>query len=278
MIFEYSADATLYSATIFYIAGMTAYIIYLFRQNDKMQNTGFYLTVAGAVLHIISILARSIVVGSIPVHNLHQTLSVSGLALAWTFILFRKRLDLKILGIFATPLLVFIMVSTLLIPAEPAEYETILKGFWIVCHIVLIFMGEAALALACGAGILYLLQEKQIKSKRQGFFFRRLPSLDRLDSASYTLVATGFALLTFGLVTGFIYAKGVWGKFWSWDPKEIWSMVTWLVYAILLHCRLTVGWQGRKSAIMTIIGFAVLLFTFIGVNFLIGGHHQGFTK
>lgn len=278
MIFAYSADVTLYAATMCYIAGMTAYIIYLFRQNDKMQNAGFYLTMAGGVLHIVSIAALSITVGSIPVHNLQQTLSVSGLALAWTFVVFKKRLDLKILGVFSTPLLVFIMAVALLIPAEPAQYGSVLKGFWIVCHIVLIFMGEAALALACCAGILYLLQEKQIKSKRQGFFFRRLPSLARLDSASYTLVATGFALLTFGLVTGFIYAKGVWGKFWSWDPKEIWSMVTWLVYAILLHCRLTVGWQGRKSAIMTIIGFAVLLFTFIGVNFLIGGHHQGFTK
>lgn len=278
MIFEYSADATLYSTTLFYIAGMTAYFLYLFRQNDKMQNAGFYLTAAGALLHLVSILARTAALGTIPAHNLHQTLSIFGLALAWTFILFKRRLDLKILGVFATPLLVFTLVSALLIPTDPAEYETVFKGFWIISHIVLIFMGEAALALACGAGILYLLQEKQIKSKRQGFFFRRLPSLARLDSASYTLVATGFALLTFGLVTGFIYAKGVWGKFWSWDPKEIWSMVTWLIYAALLHCRLTVGWQGKKSAVMTIIGFAVLLFTFIGVNFLIGGHHQEFTK
>ena len=85
-------------------------------------------------------------------------------------------------------------------------------------------------------------------------------------------------MLTMGLITGLVYAKSVWGRFWGWDPKEIWSAVTWLVYAAILHGRLTSGWRGRRSAIMTIIGFAVLVFTFLGVNLLIGGHHQVFTK
>jgi ABC-type transport system involved in cytochrome c biogenesis permease subunit len=85
-------------------------------------------------------------------------------------------------------------------------------------------------------------------------------------------------MLTFGLITGFVYAKAVWGRFWSWDPKEIWSGITWLLYAALLHQRLTVGWRGRRAAIMAIIGFAIILFTFLGVNFLLQGHHGEFTK
>jgi ABC-type transport system involved in cytochrome c biogenesis permease subunit len=85
-------------------------------------------------------------------------------------------------------------------------------------------------------------------------------------------------MLTIGLITGLVYAKSVWGRFWSWDPKEIWSGITWLIYAALLHERLAVGWRGRKAAIMAIIGFAVLLFTFFGVNFLLKGHHGVFTK
>jgi ABC-type transport system involved in cytochrome c biogenesis permease subunit len=84
--------------------------------------------------------------------------------------------------------------------------------------------------------------------------------------------------MTVGLITGFVYAKTVWGKFWSADPKEIWSIITWLLYAALLHGRLMIGWRGRRSAVMAIVGFAVILFTFLGVNFLFEGHHEVFTR
>jgi cytochrome c-type biogenesis protein CcsB len=132
--------------------------------------------------------------------------------------------------------------------------------------------------LACGVGILYLLQERAIKIKNPGFFFKRLPSLERLDTTGYACIVVGFSLLTIGLITGSVYAKAVWGRFWSWDPKEVWSAITWLFYAALLHERLAVGWRGRRAAIMAIIGFLVLLFTFFGVNFLLTGHHGQFTQ
>lgn len=147
-----------------------------------------------------------------------------------------------------------------------------------MAHIITVFIGEAAFALACGAGLLYLIQEHAIKTKNHGFFFKRLPSLDLIDTTGYACIAVGFTTLTMGLIIGFVYAKSVWGRFWSWDPKEIWSVVTWLVYAALLHERLTVGWRGRRAAIMSIIGFAAVLFTFLGVNFLLGGHHGEFTR
>jgi cytochrome c-type biogenesis protein CcsB len=148
----------------------------------------------------------------------------------------------------------------------------------LILHVTVIFVGEAGFALACGLGILYLLQENAIKTKKQRFFFRRLPSLDKLDSGGYTCMVIGFTMLTLGLITGFVYAKSIWGRFWSWDPKEVWSGITWLFYAVLLHQRLTVGWRGRRSAIMAIIGFAVLVFTFLGVNLLMEGHHRPFAN
>ena len=154
------------------------------------------------------------------------------------------------------------------------------KSIWLVLHVVVIFLGEAAFALACGTGILYLLQENAIKSKSRGsrFFFKRLPSLELLDSTGYHCIVAGFALLTFGLITGLVYAKTVWGRFWSWDPKEVWSMASWLLYAAVLHGRLASGWRGRRAAWMAIVGFIVLLFTFFGVNLLFEGHHGEFTQ
>ncbi|MCP4023574.1 MAG: c-type cytochrome biogenesis protein CcsB [Desulfobacteraceae bacterium] len=272
------AKLCLQISTLLYFISAAGYLCYLFNQKDRIQKTAFYLIGAGVIFHIISIMVQVVQSKSLPVHNLEQSLSIAGLALGCMFLYFQLRMNLKILGVFAACLISIIMGSLLLIPDTAVEQISILKGFWLYAHILLVFLGEAALALACGAGILYLLQERDLKTKHFGFFFKRLPSLDLLDSVSYTCITTGFSLLTVGLITGFIYAKSVWGHFWSWDPKEIWSVGTWLVYAALLHYRLFAGWRGRKSAIITIIGFLILAFTFLGVNLILGGHHQGFTK
>jgi cytochrome c-type biogenesis protein CcsB len=277
MTLETISTGLFFIATVLYTASTVGYALYLFMQKEKMQHVAFSLVFAGCIFHFFATLMITINLGTLPVHNLRETLSIAALALAGMFLVLKGKFNLKILGIFAAPLITVMMVAMMALPQTLAPGNSFLKGFWLISHIVLIFSGEAALALACGAGILYILQENAIKDKKRGFFFKRLPSLDLLDSTSYTCVVTGFAMLTAGLITGLVYAKAIWGSFWNWDPKEIWSAVTWLVYAALLHGRLTAGWQGRRSAIMTIIGFAVLVFTFLGVNFLIGGHHRGFT-
>ncbi|MCD4718724.1 MAG: c-type cytochrome biogenesis protein CcsB [Desulfobacula sp.] len=257
---------------------MTGYLLFLFNQKSACQKTAFYLITTAIVFHFISMVIYTIASGHVPIQNLSQSLSLAAFALGSMFLFFQYKFNLKILGVFVSVLLSAIMLAVVMIPDAPVEKNAILRGFWFYSHILLVFTGEAALALACGAGILYLLQEKGIKTKSPGFFFKRLPSLDFLDNVGYTCLTTGFALLTIGLVTGFIYAKTIWGRFWSWDPKEVFSVGTWMVYAALLHLRLYSGWRGRKSAIMTIIGFFIIIFTFLGVNMLLGGHHQAFTK
>lgn len=273
-----TADLVLQAATFLYFVSMIGYGLFLFNQKPGFQKAAFWAIAGGVGLHSLSMVVYTIATGHIPIQNLVQTLSASAFALGGMFLFFQYRFDLKILGLFASVLISVIMLSVWMIPSAPAEANEILKGFWFYSHIIPILLGDATLALACGAGILYLLQEKGIKSKNPGFFFKRLPSLDLLDSVGYTCISIGFALLTIGLATGFIYAKAIWGQFWSWDPKEVFSVGTWLVYAALLHLRLRSGWRGRKSAIMTIVGFFIMLFTFLGVNLLIGGHHQAFTK
>ena len=263
---------------ICYLLSTIGYLIYLFLQKDFLQKTGFYLLATGFLFHTVEMGYRFVESGHFPVSNLHETLSLAGWTIAGVFLLFQDRYRLKILGIYAAPLITFVMVIAARLPNVPSETHTILNNLWLIVHVVAIFIGEASLALACGAGLLYLLQENAIKSKQRGFFFKRLPSLELLDNTGYACIVTGFAMLTFGLITGLIYAKSVWGRFWSWDPKEVWSGITWILYAVLLHQRLTVGWRGRRAAIMAIIGFAIILFTFLGVNFLLKGHHGEFTR
>ena len=233
---------------------------------------------AGFLFHTAIIAFEFIKTGHFPAQNLHETLMMAGWATAGVFLIIQYKFNLKILGVFAAPLIVLVVICAYLLPGEPVQTAKLFKNIWLISHIITIFIGEASLALACGIGVLYLVQERSIKTKVHGFFFKRLPSLELLDTTGYACIVVGFTMLTIGLITGLVYAKSVWGRFWGWDPKEVWSGITWLIYAALLHERLAVGWRGRKAAILAIVGFVVLLFTFFGVNFLLKGHHGVFTK
>lgn len=265
-------------AIIFYILGTAGYLAYLFLQKNLFQQTGYYLLAGGFLFQTLAIAYGFVQSGHMPVTNLSETLCVAGWAIAGVFLIFQYKFKLKVLGIYAAPLITLVMVIASWLPREPVQVKNIYNSLWLILHVIAIFIGEASFALACGAGLLYLIQENAIKTKHHGFFYSRLPSLELLDSTGYGCIIAGFFMLSLGLIAGFVYAKSVWGKFWSWDPKEVWSGITWILYAALLHQRFTVGWRGRKAAIMAIIGFAVVLFTFLGVNFLLMGHHGEFTR
>jgi cytochrome c-type biogenesis protein CcsB len=261
-----------------YMIATAAYFAYLFLQKTNLQRSGFFILTAGILFHTATIITGFTKSGHLPVSDLRETLSLAAWTIAGMFLIIQHKYRLKILGIFAAPLVTLIMIVVSLLPSAQAQVSNIFKNFWLISHVVAIFVGEASFALAGGVGALYLIQENAIKTKKHRFFFKRLPSLELLDITGYACIVVGFTLLTLGLITGFVYAKSIWGRFWSWDPKEVWSGITWIFYAILLHERLTVGWRGRKSAIMAIIGFGVLMFTFLGVNLLLEGHHGVFTR
>lgn len=271
-------DAAILITIVLYMLSTAGYLAYFFLQKSRLQQAGLALLSAGFLSHTAAIAIGFALKGHIPVSNLPETLSFAGWAVAGAFLVLHYRYNLKILGVYAAPFVALVMVIVPLLPKAPAETPAVFKSFWLVAHVTAIFIGEAAFALAAGAGLLYLLQDNAIKTKRSRFFFKRLPSLDLLDSTGYACIVVGFSLLTLGLITGLVYAKSFWGRFWSWDPKEVWSAISWLYYAVLLHGRLTIGWRGRRSAILAIVGFGVLLFTFLGVNLFMEGHHKEFTK
>lgn len=271
-------EAAIIFSILAYLASTAGYISFFFLQKRRLQQIGFVALLVGFAVHTAALALLAFEQGHFPAATMRETLSLAGWAIAGVFILLNVRYPLKILGVYAAPFAALLMVIVSQLPDEPSRTTPIFKSVWLVIHVTMIFIGEAAFALACGVGILYLLQENAIKTKRRRFFFKRLPSLDLLDSTGYACIVVGFTLLTVGLITGLIYARSVWGRFWSWDPKEVWSAIAWLFYAVLLHERLTVGWRGRRSAIMAILGFGVLLFTFLGVNLFMEGHHAVFTK
>lgn len=138
-----------------------------------------------------------------------------------------------------------------------------LQSRWLEIHVITAIIAYGAFALSCCLGILYLVKAK---SAERG--------LDKLDAALHWSVVVGFPFMTLVLISGAVWAEEVWGRWWSWDPKETWALITWLIYAGYLHARKTYGWQGKKAAIMAIVGFAAVLFTFFGVSLLLPGDHS----
>ena len=265
-------------AILLYMLSAACYFAYLFLQRDRLQQVGGVLLTGGFICQTVAIIWSFAVSGHVPVNNLHETLTMTAWAVVGAFLALNLKFRIKILGVYVAPLAVFILLIATQFPRDLIQPENMLKGVWLIIHIITIFAGDAAFALAAGVGVLYMLQERNIKAKTRGFFFKRLPSLDLLDTTGYACIVSGFTLLTIGLVTGMIYAKILWGRFWSWDPKEVWSAITWIFYAVHLHVRLALGWRGRRAAVMAIVGLCVLLFTFLGVNFLLSGHHGQFTR
>lgn len=261
-------------STGLYILGAAGYIVFIVVQQKNIHRIASKILLAGFTFHSATIILRYIELGHMPVANLSESLSFFAWATVGAYLLLQLRYNIIVLGSFVSPIATVLMIISFLLPRQVVPLSPTLKSIWLTIHVGTAFIGNGAFALAFCVSVMYLIQEHQIKGKKFGAFYHRLPSLNVLDDLNYRCLLLGFPMLTVGIVTGSIYAQYVWGDYWTWDPKETWSLITWLVYAALLHERLTVGWRGRKAAIMAIIGFMVLLFTFLGVNFILKGHHE----
>jgi cytochrome c-type biogenesis protein CcsB len=169
--------------------------------------------------------------------------------------------------------MVLLIVASLFPREVQPHLSPVLKSNWFAVHAFLAFVGDAAFALACGVGIMYLVQEHYVKSKHLGGLFQRLPSLQSLDYVNYRLITIGFPLLTLAIISGALWAQTAWGGYWRWDPREVWALITWLIYALILHARLLAGWRGRKAAILSVVGFISILIAFFGIKLLQKGLH-----
>jgi cytochrome c-type biogenesis protein CcsB len=266
--------ALLKVTTFFYFAGALSYLYFIITMKERGAKLGRMFLLIGVIIHTAGFALRYASAGYTPVTNLFESLSFFALSIAGIFLLAEIRYNLRTLGSFVAPLAFVFSIFAAFLPGEVAGLAPALNSYWLPVHVLLLFIGDAVFAVAFGAGIMYLWQERQVKRKKMGAIFKRLPSLDVLDEVNYRCLTIGFPLLTMGIITGSIWAEYAWGSYWSWDPKETWSLITWLLYAALLHGRLTVGWRGRKAAILAIVGFGAILFTFLGVNLLLPGLHS----
>lgn len=260
--------------SLFYFLGTMTYLSYILVLKEVLSRIATIAILIGFGLHTLALIARYVESGQTPVTTLHESLSFFAWMMMGLLLIVNRRYRVKVLGAFLSPLALICMLFALALPQQIVPLAPVLKSFWHPIHVFFAFLGDAVFALAFCSGVMYLIQERLLKSQRVGAITRRLPSLKVLDDLNYQSLVFGFPLLTLGIITGAVWAEYAWGRYWDWDPKETWSLITWFLYAALLHQRLAVGWRGRKAAMMAIVGFLAILFTFLGVSYLLPGLHS----
>ncbi len=261
------------SALILYLFGTAASLAYLIRLKRIFFRAGILSLTVGFAIHSLALLGRTLESGRAPITNLHEALSFFAWSVVAVYLILQMKYRVDVLAAFISPVAAALMILASFFPKDIVPVDPILNSFWLPIHVTFAFIGNAMFALGFAVSIMYILQERQIKLKRIGPIFRRLPDLKVLDDLNYRCLTFGFPLLTMGIITGSVWAESAWGSYWNWDPKETWSLITWFLYAALLHGRLAIGWRGRRAALFAIFGFAALVFTFLGVNLLLSGQH-----
>jgi cytochrome c-type biogenesis protein CcsB len=278
------SSSNLFNVTmIAYMVSTCIFFAMLASRNKAVGLAGTYAALFGFVVQTVAIGLRwkesyDQGHGHAPLSNLYESV----VFFSWTIVLIFLVIDFKYkyraIGFFVIPFALFGMAwAQLSLDAGIQPLVPALQSNWLVYHVITCFLGYAAFAVACGISIMYLIREKMEQTGGNvsaGGTLAMFPSIRILDDLNYKAIMIGFPLLTLGIVTGAIWANYAWGTYWSWDPKETWSLIVWFIYAAFLHARITRGWVGRRAAILSIIGFAATIFCYLGVNLLLSGLHS----
>lgn len=249
-----------------YGCATAAYLICLLRTSPLIVRWSGRILTAGFVAHLLSTIHLANKLKYLPLTNIQESLSFFGLVIVGSFILFERKYKVTTLGSFVVPIALMMLSASSTLHSEARQLPPILQSNWFWFHALLAFASYACFTIAAGVAVMYLTQRYFLKKKHFGALFQKLPSLDTMDEISYRCLTIGFPLLTVAIISGSIWSEQAMGSYWIWDRKQTWSLIIWFIYAALLHGRLTIGWRGKRAAILSIIGFVVVLFTFLGMK------------
>ena len=233
--------------------------------------------VLAAVVHAAGVLTRGLAASRVPWGNMYEFCTTGALVVTVVFLISLLFKDLRFVGTLVSGLVLIMMVSATIGFYTPVGHlQPALQSYWLVIHVSVAVIASAVFTITFALAVLQLVQHRAlIEGRGQGWAFLRLvPSAQALENHSFRLNAVGFVLWTITLAFGAIWAEQAWGRYWGWDTKEIWTFVIWVVYAAYLHARATRGWTGTRSAWLSIIGYACIIFNFTVVNIFFSGLHS----
>ncbi|HEV3475304.1 MAG TPA: c-type cytochrome biogenesis protein CcsB [Actinomycetota bacterium] len=294
---------------ILYLLAAVASFHHLAFHRRGVLTTGRVMGWTGLAVHAASVVSRGLAAGRVPWGNLYEYVTVVGLLVVAAYLFTERVWRTEALGGFVLALVVAGMGGATLIYVPPGPLVPALNSYWLRIHVVMAMIGSALFTLGFVFTVLSLLQVR--KERRHAAALTparapalvgadgggerpadyvpaeepdgssapaaprgRLPSATTLDRLAYRTIVFAFPIWTMAVIFGAIWAEEAWGRYWGWDPKEVWSFITWVVFAAYLHARATVGWRGTRAAVLAIVGFGALVFNLIVVNTVIAGLHS----
>ena len=256
----------LWAMLCLYIGAFALFVLYFLNQNDKISKIALNVASAAVFINACLVVLRAIFIKGLPLNNGFEFGLCFSLAVGVIYLILAFKFKLPQIGAFILPVAIglgawLLNVDMTINPLNPA-----LRSYWLSFHVSAAVIAYGTFAISFGISVAYLLRDSGKLTS--------LPEKKVLDEVSYKMVFVGMPFLTIMLITGAVWAEYAWGTFWSWDPKETFALVTWLVYALYLHIRLMRGWRGKRTAILSIIGFLTVIFTFFGVSYLLPGLHS----
>ena len=250
------------AALALYSLGLLHALLTVIQRKQKLFRVALGAIGLGIVFHFVALVEDAIAVRHFPITTVQEASSLFAFLIAGAFLLVYWKYRFDSISVFIFPL-VFVLTLTAAVDSGNEQYWNLplLRTTWLYLHVSLIILGNAAFFVTFVAGLMYLIQERELKSKKPRAFYYRLPPLQSIDDLAYKSLAIGFPFITLGIITGALWANAVWGPSWPIDPKISWSFATWLIYLLLLFTRWTAGWRGRKAAYFAIAGFAAMLIT-----------------
>jgi len=303
------SNVTFGLALVLYLAATVGYFHFLGFHRRGVLVAGRAVAFSGLGAHAVSVLTRGLAAGRVPWGNMYEYATVLGLLIVGAYLLVIERVwRTEAVGGFAIGAAVLAMAGATLLYVPPGPLVPALNSYWIRIHVVLAMVASSLFILATVFTVLYLVQERrerrlarasvparepalvgaQVGERPEDYASAedpvadpvppgrrsRLPAAASLDRIAYRTIVFAFPIWTMAVMAGAIWAEQAWGRYWGWDPKEVWSFITWVVFAAYLHARATVGWRGRRAAALALVGFAALVFNLIVVNTVIAGLHS----
>ncbi len=254
-----------------YFVAMLLYFAFAAARKEVLWKAAAGIQAGCFILHTAALIIRGIGAGRLPMTNQYEFATCFAWALCLVSLLFIHKYRFPALGIGAAPVIFLIIGYAAMQSREVRELMPALRSNWLAFHVSTAIISYGAFGVSFALGIMFLFRERIPKGS---FWDQHIPASNKLDMISYRSVSLGLLFLTFTILTGAIWAERAWGSYWSWDPKETWSLVTWIIYLIYLHLRLRRGWKGKAAAWFAVIGFICVIFTYIGVNTFLPGVHS----
>jgi len=248
--------------------------------HSRMGRIGLALLVLGWLLHLGATVLRGVDAGRLPWANMYEFSLTGTLVIIAVYLGLLVRLELRYLGTFVTGLMLILLgIAAVCYYVPVAPLQPALQSYWLIIHVFVALVATGFFAIGAALSVTQLLHGRTRSRQRPQLrglsaMLRGLPSADQLETLAYRINLVGFILWTFTLIAGAIWAEAAWGRYWGWDTKEVWTFIVWVLYAGYIHARATRGWQGTRSALLGLTGFAAVLFNFGVVNVFFNGLHS----